>query len=50
MCEMQTILVSNCPIILLTASLCKYWVYPENNMGQNSDIKIQNPSEDEFKD
>ena len=49
MCEMRTVLVSVCLIVLVTASFCMYWVYPENNVGQYSEIKIQNPCENEYK-
>ena len=49
MCEMKTVLVSLCLILLVIASFCMYWVYPEKNMGQNSEIKIQNPCEIEYR-
>ena len=49
MCEMKTILVSVCLIVLATASFCMYWVYPEKNVGPYSEIKIQNPCENEYK-
>ena len=49
MCEMKTDLVSVCLILLLTASFCMYWVYRERNAGQNSEIKFQNPWENEYK-
>ena len=42
MCEMKTSLVSVCLILLVTSSFCMYWVYPEKNVGQYSEIKIQN--------
>ena len=46
---MKTVLVSVCSILLVTASFCMYWVYPENRVGQYSEIKIQNPCETEYK-
>ena len=49
MCEMKTVLVSVCLIVLVTASFCMYWVYPEKNLGQNSENKIQNPCKNEYK-
>ena len=49
MCEMKTVLVSVCLIVLVTASFCMYWVYPEKNVGQYSEIKNQNPCENEYK-
>ena len=49
MCEMRTVLVSVCLIVLVTASFCMHWVYPEKNVGQNSEIKIQNPCQNEYK-
>ena len=42
MCEMKTSLLSVCLILLVTASFCMYWVYPEKNVRQYSEIKIQN--------
>ena len=50
MCEIKTILVSVCLILLVTASFCIYWVYPEKNLGQHSEMKLQNPCENECKD
>ena len=47
--EMKTILVSVCLIILVTASFCMYWVYPEQKIGQYSEIKIESPCENEYK-
>ena len=49
MWEMKTVLVSVCLILLATASFCMYWVYPVENVGQNSEIKIQNSCENEYK-
>ena len=49
MCEMKTVLVSFCLILLVTASFCMYWVYAEKKVGQKSEIKIQNPCEKEYK-
>ena len=49
MCEMKTVLVSGCLILLVTASFCMYWVYPEKNVGQYSEIKIRSPCENEYK-
>ena len=47
MCEMKTVLVSVCLILLVTANFCIYWVYPI--VGQYSEIKIQNLCEKEYK-
>ena len=47
--EMETVLVSVCLTVLVTASFCMYWVSPEKNVGQYSEIKIQNPCEKEYK-
>ena len=49
MCEIKTVLVAVCLILLVTASFSMYWVYPEKNVGQNSEIKIQNPCQIEYK-
>ena len=49
MCEMKTLLVSDGLISLVTASFCMYSVYSEKNAGQYSEIKIQNPCENEYK-
>ena len=49
MCEIKTILVSVCLILLVTASFCMYWVYPEKNVGQYSEIIIQKSFENESK-
>ena len=49
MCEMKTILVFVCLVVLVTASFCMYWVYPEKNVGHYSEIKIQNLCENEYK-
>ena len=49
MCEIKTILVSVCLIVPVTASFCMYWVYPEKNVGQYSEIKVQSPCENEYK-
>ena len=45
---MKTVLVSACLILLVTASFVMYWVYPEKKLGQYSEIKIQNPCENEY--
>ena len=45
---MKTVLVSVCLIVLVTASFCKYWVYPEKIVGQYSEIRVQNPFENEY--
>ena len=47
MCEMKTDLVSVCLILPVAASFCMYWDYPEKNVGQYSEIKTQNPCENE---
>ena len=49
MCEVKTILVSVCLILLVTASFCMYWVYPEKTVRQYSEIKFQKPCENEYK-
>ena len=49
MCEMKTVLVSVCLILLVTASFCLCWIYPEKKLGQYSEIKIRNPCENEYK-
>ena len=49
MCEIKTILVSVCLILLVTAGFCMHWVYPEENVGQHKEIKNQNPCENEYK-
>ena len=49
MCEIKTIPVFVCLILVETASFCVYWVYPEKNVLQYSEIKIQNPCENEYK-
>ena len=38
---MKIILVSVCLNLLVTASFCMYWVYPEENVAQYSEIKNQ---------
>ena len=48
MCEMKTVLVSVYLNLLVSASFSMYWVYQEKNVGQNSEVKIQNPCENEF--
>ena len=50
MCEIKTVLVSVCLILLVTASFCINRVYPEEKMGQHSEIKKQNPYENECRD
>ena len=47
MCEIKTNLV--CSILLVTASSCKYRALREKKVGQHSDVKIQNPCENEYK-
>ena len=49
MCEMKAFLVSVCLILLVTASFCMYSVCPEKKVGQYSEIKNQNPCENEYK-
>ena len=49
MCEMKTVLVSICLILLVRASFCMYCLYVDKNMGQYSEIKIQKPCENEYK-
>ena len=49
MCEMKTVLVSVCLILLVTASFCMYWIYTEKNVGENSKIKSQKPLENYYK-
>ena len=46
---MKTILMSVCFIFLVTASFCMYWVDPEKKFGHYSEIKLQNPCENEYK-
>ena len=46
---MKTVLVSVCLIFLVRASFCMYWVYPAKKVRQYSEIKIQNPCENEYK-
>ena len=46
---MKTVLLSVCLILLVTASVCMYCIYPEKNVGQYSEIKIQNLCENEYK-
>ena len=50
MCEIKTVLVSVCLILLVTASFCIYRAYPEKKVGQHSEIKMQNPCKNEYKD
>ena len=45
---MKTILVSVGLILLVSASFFMYWVYPEKNVGQDSEIKTQNLCENEY--
>ena len=49
MCEIKTFPVSVCLILLVAANFCMYWLYQEENVGQYSEIKIQNPCEIEYK-
>ena len=49
MCELKIVLVSVCLILLVTAGFCMYWVYPEKNVGQYSEIKLQNSCKKEHK-
>ena len=49
MCEMTTILVSVCSILLVEASFCMYLVYSAKKVGQYSELRIQKPSENEYK-
>ena len=47
--EMKTVLVPVFLILLVTASFGMYWVYPEEKVGQYSEIKSQNLCENEYK-
>ena len=49
MCEIKTVLVSICLILLVTASLCIYRAYPERKVGDNRKIEGQGPCENEYK-
>ena len=49
MCEMKTVLVSDCLMLLVTDSFFMYCVYPEKNVGQHREMKIQNLCENEYK-
>ena len=49
MCEVKTILVSVCLVLLVTASFCIYQVYPEKKLAQRSKIEGQSPCENEYK-
>ena len=49
MCEMKTVLVSVCLILLVTGSSGMNCVYPEKKLGQYSEIEIQNPCENDYK-
>ena len=44
---------NNCGVrvlnFIVAASFCLYWFYPEKKLGQYSEIKIQNPRENEYK-
>ena len=50
MCEIKTVLVSVCLILLVTASFCIYRVFPQKNVGQHSEMKLLNPCGNEYKD
>ena len=50
MCEIETVLVSVCLVLFVTASFCTYWVYPEKKLEQHSEIEKQNPCENEHED
>ena len=50
MCEKKTVLLSVCLTLLVTASFCMYWVCPEKKVGQNSEIKIESPCKNEYKE
>ena len=50
MCGIKTILVSICLILLVTASFCMCWVYPEKKLGEYSGNRLQKPCEKEHKD
>ena len=49
MCESKSVLVSVCLILLVTASFCKYWVYPQKKVRQYGGMKIQNLCENDYK-
>ena len=46
---MKTVLVSVCLTFQVIASFCMYCFYPGKKVGQFSEIKIQNPCENEYK-
>ena len=50
MFKIKPVLVSICLSLFVTASFCIYWVYPEKKVGQHSEIKVQNPCRNEYKD
>ena len=49
MCEVKTVLVSVCLILLVTACFCIYRVYPEKKVGNQSKIEGQGLCENEYK-
>ena len=49
MCEIKTIVVSVCSILLVTASFCIYQVYPERKVGHHSKIEGQVPGKKDLK-
>ena len=50
MCEIKTVLVSFCFILVVAASFCIHRVYPAKKVRQHCEIKVQNPCENEYKD
>ena len=50
MCEIKTVLVSVCLILLKGASFCINRVFPGKKVGQHSEINKENPCENENKD
>ena len=41
MCETKTVLVSVCLTLLVRASCCIYWVYPEKNWDNTAKSKFK---------
>ena len=48
--EIKTVLVPVCLILLVTASFGINRIYPEEKVGQHSEIKVQSPCENEHID
>ena len=49
MCEIKTIVVSVCLILLVTAGFFIYQVYPQKKVGHQSEIEGQSPCENDYK-